>query len=115
MTIGEIITLMFVPALSGCFGAVCANIYASRWRERRDAPQPSPSLQLGMGDAHPYRALQASAPADAVQLALDLSDEAVRRERARVLAIVRAAGEADGTKDGKRVMNAIIAGVGSAP
>lgn len=108
---------IFVFVFAGAVGAFAGSFFANVGSGRRrgnDMPT-SPSLQLGMGDAHPYRALQASAPADAVQLALDLSDEAVRRERARVLVIVRAAGEADGTNDGKRVMNAIIAGVGSAP
>ena len=82
--------------IAGCGLFICAQA-GGRWlysmvhgRRQPSWSPPLPQVTLRLADSHPYRALNEAAGPDAAQLALNVSDEAVRRERERIVAIARA-------------------------
>lgn len=74
-----------------------------------------PTLAPALRSSTAYRTIAAEEGAKAADGALVLAREAVAAERARVLGIVRCARDADMTRDGVRVADAIRDGVKAGP
>jgi len=94
-------------AVGFAFRSICA--FTSWWRGRK--PSASPSRALGADRSGPYRALIDAGAPDHAQLALDLADDAVRRERERMNGIVRAVGERADSDAQRSIVKAVTDGI----
>lgn len=105
---------VIVPLVSGAAGAMALRLVLAAVETLR-APKSSasPSRALGVDRGGPYRAIVEAGYRDHADLALQVEDEAVRRERARMLAIVRAVGERADSDAQRAIVKAVTDGINS--